>query len=163
MLAGQWIQSAAIQVVPDAVPHLVVRPPLRQRRQQINVFSNWFGLGAQSKFPDLAWDLLMHFNRADNLMEYLRINVSTLPRKGLPDTQYTSDPRYQIKTWAEVLEKHTRPHPLIVNQSGTDPSAVLTAAMKAVREGRESPKQALDEAARAWQESLDGGAREFGL
>lgn len=145
------------------MPHLVVRPPLKQRRQQVNVFSNWFGLGAQSKHPDLAWDLLMHFNRADNLLEYLRINVSTLPRKNLPETQYTSDPRYQINTWAEVLEKYTRPHPLIVNQSGTDPGAALTAAMKAVREGRESPKQALDEAARVWQESLDGGAREFGL
>jgi multiple sugar transport system substrate-binding protein len=162
-LAGQWIQAAAIQVVPDAVAHLVVRPPLRQRRQQVNVFSNWFGLGAQSKHPDLAWDLLMHFNRADNLLEYLRLNVSTLPRKGLPETQYTSDPRYQIKTWAEVLEKYTRPNPLIVNQSGTDPYAALTAAMKAVREGRESPKQALDDAARLWQEALDGGAREFGL
>jgi ABC-type glycerol-3-phosphate transport system substrate-binding protein len=163
MLAGQWIQSAAIQVVPDAVPNLVVRPPLKQRRQQINVFSNWFGLGAQSKYPDLAWDLMMHFNRADNLLEYLRLNVSTLPRKNLPDTPFTSDPRYQIKTWAEVLEKYTRPNPLIVNQTGTDPYAVLTAAMKAVREGQQSPKQALDEAARMWQESLDAGAREFGL
>jgi ABC-type glycerol-3-phosphate transport system substrate-binding protein len=105
----------------------------------------------------------MHFNRADNILEYLRLNVSTLPRKNLPDTTFTSDPRYQIKTWAEVLEKYTRPNPLIVNQTGTDPYAVLTAAMKAVREGQQSPKQALDEAARMWQESLDAGAREFGL
>jgi ABC-type glycerol-3-phosphate transport system substrate-binding protein len=162
-LAGQWIQRAAIEVVPDAVPNLVVRPPLRQRRQQINVFSNWFGIGSQSKYPDLAWELLMYFNRADNLLEYLRLNVSTLPRKGLPDSAYTSDPRYQLKTWAEVLEKYSRPNPLIVAQSGTDPYAVLTAAMRAVREGKQGPKQALDEAARLWQEYLDGGAREFGL
>jgi ABC-type glycerol-3-phosphate transport system substrate-binding protein len=163
ILAGQWIQRDAIQVAPDAVPNIVVRPPLKQRRQQVNVFSNWFGIGSQSKYPDLAWDLLMYFNRADNLLEYLRLNVSTLPRKGLPDTQYTTDPRYQLKTWAEVLEKYARPEPLIVAQSGTSPGAVLSAAMRAVREGKQSPKQALDDAARQWQEFLDGGAREFGL
>jgi hypothetical protein len=35
--------------------------------------------------------------------------------------------------------------------------------MRAVREGKQSPKAALDETARQWQESLDGGAREVGL
>ena len=35
--------------------------------------------------------------------------------------------------------------------------------MRAVREGKQSPKEALDEAARLVQESLDGGAREVGL
>ncbi len=163
ILAGQWIQQGAIQAVPEAVSNIVVKPPLKQRRQQVDVFSNWFGLGSQSKYPDLAWDLLLYFNRADNLLEYLRLNVSTPPRKGLPDTQYTSDPRYQIKTWQEVLDKYSRPYPLFVAQTGTDPNGVLSAAMKAVREGSQSPKQALDEAARQWQESLDGGAREFGL
>src|SRR5262249_61768353 len=102
-------------------------------------------------------------NQADNLLEYLRLNVSTLPRKNLPETKYTSDPAYQIKTWGEVLEKYSRPSPLFVAQSGTDPNAALTAAMKAVRKGEQSPKQALDEATRIWQDSLDAGAKEFGL
>ncbi|HEX2033035.1 MAG TPA: extracellular solute-binding protein [Chloroflexota bacterium] len=163
MLAGQWVLTDAIQAVPDAVPHLLVQPPLRQRRQQHNLFANWFGLGSQSKHPDLAWELLLHFNRAENVLEYARVVGSTLPRKGLPETPYTSDPRYQIKMWSEIVEKYSRPQPLIVNQSGTDPGAALTAAMKAVREGRQSPKESLDEAARYWQEALDGGAREFGL
>jgi ABC-type glycerol-3-phosphate transport system substrate-binding protein len=55
-------------------------------------------LGSQSKHPDLAWDLLMFFNQGDNLVEYLRLNVSTPPRKGLPETGYLTDPRYQVKT-----------------------------------------------------------------
>jgi multiple sugar transport system substrate-binding protein len=163
MLAGQWIQQGAIQAVPDAVAQLVVRPPLKQKRAQTNVFSNWYGLGSQSKNLDLAWDLLQFFNRGENLIEYLRLNVSTLPRKGLPDTGYTTDPRYQLKTWGEVLDKYSRPSPLFVAQTGTDPNGVLSAAMRAVREGKQSPKEALDDAARQWQESLDAGAREVGL
>jgi multiple sugar transport system substrate-binding protein len=163
MLVGQWIQADAVQVLPEALPNLVVRPPLKQRKQQINLFTNWFGLGSQSKFPDLSWDVLMAFNRSENLLEYARLVTSTLPRKGLPDSQYSSDPRYQIKTWTEIVEKYSRPNPLIVTQSGTDAGGVMSLAMRNVREGKQSPKQALDEAAKLWQEYLDGGAREFGL
>jgi ABC-type glycerol-3-phosphate transport system substrate-binding protein len=141
----------------------VVRPPLKQRKQQINLFTNWFGLGSQSKFPDLTWDLMLYFNRGESLLEYARLVASTLPRKGLPDSQYTSDPRYQIKTWTEIVEKYARPNPLTVTQSGTDAGGVMSLAMRNVREGKQSPKQALDEAAKLWQEYLDGGAREFGL
>ena len=163
ILAGQWIQQGAIQALPEAVAQIVVRPPLRQKRAQTDLFSNWYGLGSQSKLLDLAWDLLMYFNRGENLIEYLRLNVSTPPRKGLPDTGYLTDPRYQLKTWSEVLEKYSRPYPLFIAQTGTDPNGALSAAMRAVREGRKSPKEALDETARLWQESLDGGAREVGL
>jgi ABC-type glycerol-3-phosphate transport system substrate-binding protein len=163
IMAGQWIQVGAITAVPEAVPHIVVRPPLQQKRAQINVFANWFGLGAQSKAPDLTWDLLLHLNRAEHLLEYLRLVGSTLPRKGLPDTPYTTDPRYQIKAWGEILEKYSRPQPLIVTQTGTNAGAVMSQAMRAAREGAASPKQALDEAARLWQEYIDGGHRELGL
>jgi hypothetical protein len=52
---------------------------------------------------------------------------------------------------------------LTVTQSGTDAGGVMSLAMRNVREGKQSPKQALDEAAKLWQEYLDGGAREFGL
>jgi len=162
-MAGQWVLSDAVQALPDALPNLVVRPPLRQRRQQINLFANWFGLGAQSKVPDLTWDLMLAFNRSENLLEYARLVGSTLPRKGLPDSKYTADPRYQIKTWTEIVEKYSRPQPLTVTQSGTDAGGVLSLAMRNVREGKQSPKQALDEAAKLWQDYLDGGAREFGL
>ena len=163
ILAGQWIQQGAIQAVPEAVSQIVVKPPLNQKRAQTNVFSNWYGLGSQSKSLDLSWDLLMFFNRGENLIEYLRLNVSTLPRKGLLDAGYTTDSRYQLKTWSEVLDKYARPSPLFVSQTGTDPNGLLSAAMKAVREGKQGPKEALDETARQWQESLDGGAREVGL
>ena len=74
-----------------------------------------------------------------------------------------TDPRYQLKTWSEILDKYSRPYPLFVSQTGTDPNALLSAAMRAVREGKQSAKDALDETARQWQESLDGGAREVGL
>jgi multiple sugar transport system substrate-binding protein len=163
ILAGQWIQQGAIQAVPDAVSQIVVKPPLKQKRAQTNLFSNWYGLGSQSKHPDLAWDLLMFFNQGDNLVEYLRLNVSTPPRKGLPETGYLTDPRYQVKTWQEILDKYSRPYPLFVAQTGTDPNAAVSTAMRNVREGKQSPKEALDEAARLFQESLDGGAREVGL
>jgi multiple sugar transport system substrate-binding protein len=163
ILAGQWIQQGAIQAVPDAVSQIVVKPPLKQKRAQTNLFSNWYGLGSQSKHPDLAWDLLMFFNQGDNLVEYLRLNVSTPPRKGLPETGYLTDPRYQVKTWQEILDKYSRPYPLFVAQTGTDPNGAVSTAMRNVREGKQSPKEALDEAARLFQESLDGGAREVGL
>jgi ABC-type glycerol-3-phosphate transport system substrate-binding protein len=153
----------AIQAVPDAVSQIVVKPPLKQKRAQTNLFSNWYGLGSQSKRPDLAWDLLMFFNQGDNLVEYLRLNVSTPPRKGLPETGYLTDPRYQVKTWQEILDKYSRPYPLFVAQTGTDPNGAVSTAMRNVREGKQSPKEALDEAARLFQESLDGGAREVGL
>jgi ABC-type glycerol-3-phosphate transport system substrate-binding protein len=120
-------------------------------------------VGVQSKYPDLAWELMLYLNRSENLLEYARLVASTLPRKGLPDSKYTSDPRYQIKTWSEIVEKYARPNPLTVTQSGSDAGGVMSLAMRNVREGKQSPKQALDEAAKLWQDYLDGGAREFGL
>jgi ABC-type glycerol-3-phosphate transport system substrate-binding protein len=166
-IAGQWILTGAIQNAPEVVEHLVVRPPLRQRRQLINVFNNWFGIGSQSKYMDLAWELLLHFNQPDNLLEYCRLVGSAVPRRSLRDRGHMTDPRYQMKAWIEIVEQYARPHPLIVAPSvpvgGKDMRAVLTEAIHNVRQGKQGPKEALDEAARNWQLQLDAAYRELGL
>ncbi len=166
-IAGQWILTGAIQNAPEVVEHLVVRPPLRQRRQLINVFNNWFGIGSQSKYMDLAWELLLHFNQPDNLLEYCRLVGSAVPRRSLRERGHMTDPRYQMKAWIEIVEQYARPHPLIVAPSvpvgGTGMWAVLTEAIHNVRQGKQGPKEALDEAARNWQLQLDAAYRELGL
>jgi ABC-type glycerol-3-phosphate transport system substrate-binding protein len=64
----------------------------------------------------------------------------------------------RVRRWKEWGDYH-----LFVAQTGTDPNAAVSTAMRNVREGKQSPKEALDEAARLFRESLDGGAREVGL
>ncbi len=154
-LAGGGVLTGALQGAPDAVPLLVVHPPLQQKRRLVNVFNNWFGLGSQSKHPDLAWELLVSFNAPENLLEYDRLLGAPAPRKSLRDKGYMADPALQMKTWTEVIEQYARPQPLVPNYA--DCWAAIDGAMADVRAGKQSPKQALDDAARQWQLLLDQG------
>jgi multiple sugar transport system substrate-binding protein len=154
-LTGGRPLADAMSGAPEALPHIVVRPPLRQRRAVINVFNNWYGIGSQSKHPDLAWDLLAYFNQPEHLLTFARMHGAPVPRKSLRETGFMADPRFQMKVWTEVIEKYARPQPLVPNYA--DCWKAIDDAMADVRAGKQNPKQALDDAARQWQLLLDEG------
>lgn len=161
--AGTWAADLEpIGVLDDAVkrmievlPHIVVRSPLKRTKILVNSFNNWFGIGTQSKLPDVAWDLLTDFNQSTNLLEYNRTFTGIVPRKSLRASGHMADPRYQMTVWLEVVEKYARPQPLVPNFA--DCWAAINNAIGAVRSGKQTPKDALDSAARQWQLLLDKG------
>lgn len=136
----------------------MVRPPLKQKRQQVNVFNNWLALGTQSKVPDLSWSLMQHFFGPEHLLKYSELLAATVPRKSLATTGYMNEPHFQMKAWVEVVEKYARPQPLVPGLPA-DFWKVIDSAINDVIVGKQSPKQALDDAARQWQVLLDEGYR----
>lgn len=155
---NQGIINSAISGAPEALPHLVVRPPLKQKRQQVNVFNNWLALGTQSKVPDLSWSLMQHFFGPEHLLKYSELLAATAPRKSLASTGYMNEPHFQMKAWVEVVEKYARPQPLVPGLPA-DFWKVIDTAINDVMAGKQSPKQALDDGARQWQVLLDDGYR----
>ena len=155
-VTGQGTISGAIANAPDTVPNIVVSAPWKEKKQIINVFNNWFGLGGQSKYPDLAWALIKHFYTPENSLEYAKGSGAMVPRKSLREAGHMADARYQMKTWTEVLEKYSRPSPPVPgNVSAT--WKPVDDAINDVRAGKRGAKQALDEAARLVQAQLDEG------
>ena len=58
------------------------------------MFNNWFGLGGQSKYPDLAWALIRHFYTPENSLEYAKGPGAMVPRKSLREAGHMGDARY---------------------------------------------------------------------
>lgn len=156
-LTNQGVIVGAMRSAPDVVPKLVSRPPLTRRKQIVNGFNNWFGIGSQGKVPDLAWELLQHFGKPEHILRFSETHSAVVPRRSLRETGYMADPRYQMPVWIEVIEKYARPQPVIPLPAqslriGDEVAAsVLTRKMTA--------KQALDDGVQRWQALLDEGYR----
>ncbi len=145
--------DTAIKRVPEVVDQLLVRPPLKKEKQLSFFSTNWFCLGAQSKNPDLVWDLMQFFYRPEHLIQYDKSTTVIAPRKSMRTMDYMGDPKSQMPAWIEVVEKYGRPHPPIVNIG--EVNKLMPAVLKDVREGKKSPKDGVDELARGMQQIFD--------
>lgn len=145
--------DTAIKRVPEAVDKLVIRPPLKKEKAMSFFSTNWFCVGSQSKTADLAWDLLMTFNKPEHLIQYDKSTSVIAPRKSMRTMDFMADPRYQMNAWIEVVEKYARPHPPIVNIAQVN--TLMPAVLREVREGKRSPKDGVDELARGMQQVFD--------
>jgi multiple sugar transport system substrate-binding protein len=152
-LANPGVMNQAVTSAPEAVPLLAVRPPLKRKAQVLAVFPNWFGVGTQSKVPDLAWAFLLHVNQPELLLEYDHLLSTVAPRRSLQDAGYMADPRFQMKQWIENVDKWSRPFPVFPNYDAT--IKALNDALADVLAGKQAPQPALDAGAREFQRQLD--------
>lgn len=145
--------DTAIKRVPEVVDRLVIRPPLKKEKALSFFSTNWFCLGAQSKQPDLVWDLMQFFFKPENLIQYDKTTSVIAPRKSMRTMDFMADPRYQMNAWIEVVEKYARPHPPIVNIG--EVNKLMPAVLREIRDGKKSPKDGVDELARGMQQIFD--------
>jgi len=144
-----------VQFAPKIVSGVKVTAPIKQKAQTVNVFNNWYGITTQSKAPDLAWSMLTAFNAPDTLLAYDQTVSSLPPRQSLAKSSFVSDPKYQLTTFLDVVDKYAVPQPLLPNYA--ECWKTVDDALQAALRHQQTPQQALDAASARWQQLITDG------
>jgi multiple sugar transport system substrate-binding protein len=128
-----------------------VVPPLKQKAAVAGVFSNWMGIGSQSKNRDLAWEFLKFHMDTRNYTEFCAINKSVPTRMSLIRSDYAKNSPWLIKslTYASTYGKATW---TAVDFAGLRDS--LNPELAKAMQGTITPEAALEGVARIWNNIL---------
>ncbi|MCS7367921.1 MAG: ABC transporter substrate-binding protein [archaeon YNP-WB-062] len=128
--------------------------PFRKSRI-IQLYVNGIYITTQSKNPDLAWEFIKFFASSDNLREFNNTYFTINPRKfGAKIDDPFIKQRPLLVAFYEQAQKIGIPYPIIPNY-GTLQNRILKDAIDAALYKKMTPKQALEDAAKKWDASLE--------
>ncbi len=167
--AGNFI-NGKIAMMYQAGPHGLVRsirnaglkedeilglaPALKRKVAVSALHSNWMGVGSQSKHPELAWEFIRFHSELANYVAYSEANNSVPARLSALRTPYVNANPWLQKTLmlAAQYGKATwtaRDFPRLRD--------TLNPELNRAFSGQVSPREALENAARAWAQILSQG------
>lgn len=152
---AQWAGTPTIADVRKYAPQILdkvgVAPPLKQKYQLVLCFNNWWGIGSQSKHPDIAWEFIKFHMRPTYIAQYA-YTLYRLPANNaaLNLPILAKDPFYRIlgrQRKEYGVARWTAPEVLNVTNS-------IDNELDSYLRGKKSAKQALDDAAEAVKKIL---------
>ncbi|MBI3971987.1 MAG: extracellular solute-binding protein [Chloroflexi bacterium] len=167
VLAHTWANMTSVREVEKAAPQdldqLVIgdpavpgagkyRMPASAKIRPISPnFSDWICIGALSKYQDHAWELMKFLLEPDNLLAYCETRFFQPPRKSIANQGFMRKPHLQ--RMVEVFDKYGHAQIRVPDQ------AIFIKVMQEmgnnVYDGKMSPKQAVEDAARQLQVETD--------
>jgi ABC-type glycerol-3-phosphate transport system substrate-binding protein len=151
----QWGGTPAIADVRKYAPQILdkvgIAPPLKGKYQLVLCFNNWWGIGSQSKHPDLAWEFMKFHFRPTYIAQYAK-TLYRLPanKTALNLPILAEDPFYRIlgRQRAQYgVARWTAPEVLNITNS-------IDKELENYLRGKKPAKQALDDAADAVKKIL---------
>lgn len=116
--------------------------PRRGARQAVAVYTDWLAISTQSRNKELAWELVKHLVRPDNLIAYNETQYFLPPIRSAAQSDYVRKTPY-MPYFLEMMEKHGRSLPPI--PEWFEMRAGLKTAVERAIYGDKTAKQALDE------------------
>ncbi|MBC7320934.1 ABC transporter substrate-binding protein [bacterium] len=153
---AQWTGTPTIADVRKYAPQILdkvgIAPPLKGKYQLVLCFNNWWGIGSQSKHPDLAWEFIKFHLRPLYIAQYAQ-TLYRLPANSaaLNLPILAKDPFYRILRRQREqygIARWTAPEVLNITNA-------IDKELESFLRGKKSAKQALDDAANAIKKILD--------
>lgn len=148
---NQYTARDVMTYAPEHVDDIAVAPPLKRKEQVTNVFCDWWGIGSQSKNQGLAWEFLKFFVSTKNLAAYNETMWFFPPRKSAMSAAYIKGSPI-LQAFIPVIEKYgRRQFPIMEFRRLRN---LLDPEIENYMRGKKTAKQALDDAASAWDKVL---------
>jgi multiple sugar transport system substrate-binding protein len=128
-----------------SVKDVGVATPPYSRKPTVAVYTDWLAISTQSKQKALAWELLKHLTRPDNLIKYNETQYFIPPIRSSANSAYVRNTPF-MREFMHEMEAHGRSLPPI--PEWFEMRAGLRTVVDQARYGSKTPKQALDDLAR---------------
>lgn len=108
----------------------------------VSVYTDWLAISSQSRNKELAWELMKHLVRPDNLIRYCETQYFIPPIRSARSSDYVQNTPF-MPYFLEMMERYGRSLPPI--PEWFEMRAGLRTAVERAIYGSKTPKQALDE------------------
>jgi ABC-type glycerol-3-phosphate transport system substrate-binding protein len=165
-VGGVWANLSTVRTVktqtPEQYGQVVMGPPpvpggqryrppdARRVRPAAFVNTEWYFLTAASRHPDQAWAFLTHVLSPEALVTYNEAEFNLVSRKSAAQLGFMLEEK--VQTLAAQVARHGQSMYKLVDGSLMNPS--IEAALVAIAQGTAPPRQALDAAAREWDQIM---------
>jgi multiple sugar transport system substrate-binding protein len=131
--------------------NLSIAPPLKQKVAQAGVFSNWMGIGSQSKHPELAWEFLKFHVNFENYAAYCEASKAVPARMSLIGSQYVKSNPWLLKALKIASTQGRATWTAVEFTSLRD---ALNPELAKAMQGTITPEAALEGVTRIWNNIL---------
>ena len=151
-MGGAGVMFNVQKTDPSQLTDFAIAPPLKRKKQTINVFPNWHGVTSQSKDAELAWSWLAMLTSKEYLLDYNQPFGAMPPRESLRTAGYMADPKLQMATVADVVLHYAQPQPLVA--AFAQCWAIMDKEIATVFAKTATAKDALTSAAQQWDAAI---------